>query len=66
MIVDCDSCIMKDLACGDCVVTMLLGDAQVSVSEHSGVFEVLAQAKLTAPLRLIVNEEHRGAVADVG
>jgi hypothetical protein len=25
MLIDCDSCAMRDLACGDCVVTVLLG-----------------------------------------
>ena len=44
---------MKDLACSDCVVTMLLGPADVNVAAHHEVFEVLANAKLTAPLRLV-------------
>jgi len=25
MIIDCDTCVMRDLACGDCVVSVLLG-----------------------------------------
>lgn len=53
MIVDCAGCVMKDLACSDCVVTMLLGPTDVNVAEHQEVFEVLANAKLTAPLRLV-------------
>lgn len=53
MILDCASCVMKDLACSDCVVTMLLGPIDGSVTNHQDVFEVLANAKLTAPLRLI-------------
>lgn len=44
---------MKDIACSDCVVTMLLGPTDVNVAEHQDVFAVLAQAKLTAPLRLV-------------
>lgn len=53
MILDCASCVMKDLACSDCVVTMLLGPIDGSVVAHHDVFEVLANAKLTAPLRLV-------------
>lgn len=44
---------MKDIACGDCVVTMLLGPVDVDVVAHQEVFAVLAEAKLTAPLRLL-------------
>lgn len=29
MLLDCDSCTMRDLACGDCVVTVLLGLPEV-------------------------------------
>ena len=32
MLIDCDSCAVRDLACGDCVVTVLLG----MPSTHSG------------------------------
>lgn len=53
MIVDCHGCVMKDVACGDCVVTMLLGPVDVDVAAHQDVFAVLADAKLTAPLRLV-------------
>ena len=42
---------MRELACGDCVVTLLLGP--VNLSEHSETFEVLAAAGLTPPLRLV-------------
>lgn len=58
---------MKDLACSDCVVTMLLGPIDGSVSEHHDVFEVLANAKLTAPLRLITggsqDEQRHSAIS---
>ena len=29
MIVDCNECAVRDLACGDCVVTVLLGEPSV-------------------------------------
>lgn len=51
MLIDCDSCQMRDLACSDCVVTMLLGP--VEISAHTDTFEILAQAGLTPPLRLV-------------
>ena len=53
MIVDCDGCVMRDIACGDCVVTALLGPVNVSISEHKNAFDVLASAGLTPPLRLV-------------
>ena len=46
---------MRELACGDCVVTLLLGP--VNLSEHSQTFEVLAGAGLTPPLRLVENDK---------
>ena len=54
MLIDCQSCQMRELACGDCVVTLLLGP--VVLSEHSQTFEVLAGAGLTPPLRLVEND----------
>ena len=32
MLIDCDDCQVRDLQCGDCVMTVLLG--------HTGVYEV--------------------------
>ena len=53
MLVDCATCTMKDLACGDCVVTLLLGP--VDVQADRGVLGVLADAGLVPPLRLVPN-----------
>lgn len=61
MIVDCQTCTMRDLACGDCVVTMLLGP--VDVDADRGVLGVLADAGLVKPLRLVRGE---GESADGG
>lgn len=52
MLIDCDSCVMKNLACGECVVTSLLGP--IDISSDAPMLEVLAQAGLVAPLRLRV------------
>jgi len=53
MIVDCNGCVMRDIACGDCVVTALLGPVNVSISAHKDTFDVLAGAGLIPPLRLV-------------
>jgi hypothetical protein len=59
MLIDCDSCAMRDIACTDCVVTMLLGRddegagrAEFDDDERRAV-DVLAGAGLIAPLRLV-------------
>ena len=53
MVVDCDSCVMRDRACGDCVVTLLLGPISGSVEEHRDTLSVLSDAGLVPPLRLV-------------
>ena len=57
---------MRDIACSDCVVTALLGPIPVSITDHKDVLDVLAEAGLVAPLRLIrgnVAVENNRAVA---
>lgn len=55
MHIDCDSCEAKPLACGDCIVTVLLGTApegvQLDPAEQAAI-QVLAQTGLVPPLRL--------------
>ena len=66
MVVDCDSCVMRDRACGDCVVTLLLGPINGSVEEHRDTFSVLSGAGLVPPLRLVsglVDQETESGVA---
>ena len=64
LVIDCDSCAMRDIACADCVVTMLLGpdDGPRSQDGPSApdldddewrAVDVLAEAGLIAPLRLV-------------
>jgi hypothetical protein len=57
MLVDCDQCELRDIACGDCVMTALLGSPPTR--SHLGDAElralrVLADAKMIPPLRLRV------------
>ena len=54
MIIDCDQCEMRDVACDDCVVTALLG---ASTGEEIGgetvdALRVLADGGLVPPLRM--------------
>jgi hypothetical protein len=54
--IDCDSCEVRGGACGDCVVTFLLGSAPQGVeldSDERAALEVLADCGLVPPLRLV-------------
>ena len=56
MLIDCDGCAVRDLACGDCVVTVLLGGPpgalDVDDSERQAR-DVLADSGLVPRLRLV-------------
>jgi len=58
MLIDCERCEMRDIACADCVVTALLGlpgpagrVAEIGEAERRAL-RVLADAKLVSPLRM--------------
>jgi hypothetical protein len=57
IVVDCDTCIVRSAAaCGDCVVTVLLGsppDGVVLDEAEVTALDVLAQEGLVPPLRLV-------------
>ena len=56
MLIDCDGCAMRDLACGDCVVTVLLGSPPGAVEVDEGeraALDVLADSGLVPRLRLV-------------
>jgi hypothetical protein len=55
MHIDCDSCLVKGLACADCVITVLLGAPPAGVeldSSECAALDVLADSGLVPPLRL--------------
>ena len=57
MLIDCDECRVRGPACGDCVVTVLLGAPPDGVHldpEERDALEVLAASGLVPPLRLVV------------
>lgn len=57
MLIDCDRCEVRGLACSDCVVSVFLGmpaqGAELDPAEK-GAIDVLAEAGLVPPLRLVV------------
>lgn len=58
MIIDCDSCEVRGLACGDCVVTALMGAPPAEFDDgESAALEALAGSGLVPPLRLVVPVE---------
>lgn len=54
MIIDCDRCEMRDVACDDCVVTVLLGmpPAGELDAQETGALQALADGGLVPPLRM--------------
>lgn len=52
MIIDCDGCALKDIACGDCVVTVLMGERADFEPAEARAVEVLAGVGLVPPLRM--------------
>jgi hypothetical protein len=58
MLIDCESCSVRDVACGDCVVGALLGmpavGATLDAQERTAI-GVLAASGLVPPLRLAVS-----------
>ena len=57
MIINCDTCVMRDIACGDCVVSVLLNiepapgkNAELTNRDEDAI-NLLATAGLVPPLR---------------
>ena len=58
MLIECDRCVMRDIACSDCVVTALLsapGPDGVLEEPECRALRVLADARMIPPLRLRVS-----------
>ena len=66
MIIDCDRCMMRDLACGSCVMQVLLRAPQAPYDkdhyelDHAerAAIAVLADSGLVPPLRLAASDDH--------
>jgi hypothetical protein len=55
MLIDCDTCAVRDLRCGECVMTVLLGRPgvyEVNPGEQAAL-AALADSGLVPPLRLV-------------
>jgi hypothetical protein len=59
MIIDCDSCVMRQIACGDCVVSVLLDikpapgkNAELSNADKAAINN-LSSVGLVPPLRFV-------------
>ena len=55
--IDCDSCVVRGLACHDCVVTCLLGPPPELTldAEEQRALGVLAAGGLLPPLRMVTS-----------
>ncbi|MCW2539753.1 MAG: hypothetical protein JWN95_1478 [Frankiales bacterium] len=56
MLIDCDTCAVRDIACGDCVVSVLLSGERHAVeldSAEQDALGALASGGLLPPLRLV-------------
>ena len=53
--IDCDTCVVRGLACHDCVVTVLLGPPPelTLADDECKALDVLAAGGLVPPLRLV-------------
>ena len=53
--IDCDTCVVRGLACHDCVVTVLLGPPPELGFDEDGrrALRVLADSGLVPPLRMV-------------
>jgi hypothetical protein len=55
VIIDCDSCEVRGLACGDCVVSALLGGPPGELDDgEQAAIAALAGSGLVPPLRLVL------------
>lgn len=56
--IDCDTCVVRGPACGDCVISVLLGPPPELIDdEERRALDVLAAGGLVPPLRLVTAVE---------
>lgn len=61
MVIDCDTCVVRGLACGDCVVSVLLGSppaVELDAVEQRAI-DALGRAGIVPRLRLEPRRETR-------
>jgi hypothetical protein len=60
MIIDCDTCVVRGLACGDCVVAVMLGAPPGAIEvddDERCALDVLARSGLVPRLRMLPPHE---------
>lgn len=55
--IDCNRCLARPAACGDCIVAVLLGPIGTVGEQERAAFAVLADSGLVPPLRLVTDVE---------
>ena len=53
LVIDCDRCSMRGVGCDDCVVSVLLGGPPTLDETEQHAIDVLAEAGLVPPLRMV-------------
>ncbi|HKA68344.1 MAG TPA: hypothetical protein VKG85_04405 [Actinomycetes bacterium] len=67
MLIDCNQCSMRDIACPDCVVTVLLELPKRRLDldpDEQAALAVLAGSGLVPPLRLVTEESAGESASD--
>ncbi|MGH3655051.1 MAG: hypothetical protein ACRDUA_00175 [Micromonosporaceae bacterium] len=60
MLIDCDTCQVRGIGCGDCVVSVILGGPPEGVeldSTEQAALQVLADAGMVPKLQLVAGRE---------
>lgn len=72
MIIDCDSCVMRQIACSDCVVSVLLDlkpapgrKAELSNADEAAINN-LSLVGLVPPLRFVPDSPNEKRVMEIG
>ena len=72
MIIDCDSCVMRQIACSDCVVSVLLylkpapgRKAELSNADEAAINN-LSLVGLVPPLRFVPDSPNQKRVKEIG
>lgn len=51
MIIDCDTCVVREIACKDCVVTFLLAPIEDVSDQTADAIELLSSRGIVPPMR---------------
>lgn len=51
MIIDCDTCVVREIACQDCVVTFLLAPAEDVSENTAAAIDLLSSRGIVPPMR---------------